>query len=126
MLKRKAIVVTSSVVLILLTSLIYLGLNMNGGTERGLNRVGVPKAGKLGKSDDDWRKLLTREQFYVTRQRGTERAFTGAYWDTKMDGIYQCICCGQPLFDSTTKYDSGTGWPSFWDPADENNISLVP
>src|SRR5713101_6624250 len=71
-------------------------------------RIGVPKEGKLAKSPEDWRKVLTREQFEVARLRGTERAFTGAYWNTKDDGIYQCICCGQSLFDSKTKYDSGT------------------
>jgi len=125
MLKKKAIV-PCVIALILLTSFIYIGFNMNWSSGRGLNRVGVPKAGKLGKSDEDWRKILTREQFHVTRQRGTERPFTGAYWDTKTDGFYECICCGQRLFDSKTKYDSGTGWPSYWQPVDEDNVSLVP
>ena len=68
------------------------------------------------KSDKEWRKQLTREQFDVTRKAGTERKFTGEYWDNKADGIYLCVCCELPLFDSETKYKSGTGWPSFWQP----------
>jgi len=88
-------------------------------------RIGVPMNGRLEKSEAEWRELLTPEQFHVARQKGTERAFTGAYWDTKDDGIYCCVCCEQPVFDSRTKFDSGTGWPSFWEPADESNVSLV-
>src|SRR5262245_8393290 len=80
----------------------------------------------FGKSNEEWRQFLTPQQFHVTRERGTERAFTGEYWDTKDEGVYQCICCGQPLFDSSAKYDSGTGWPSFWQPADEHYIARVP
>jgi peptide-methionine (R)-S-oxide reductase len=87
-------------------------------------RIGVPMAGKLEKSEEQWRDLLTPEQYRITRGKGTERAFTGAYWNTKTDGVYHCVCCGQPLFDSKAKFDSGTGWPSFWEPADENNVSL--
>jgi peptide-methionine (R)-S-oxide reductase len=79
---------------------------------------------KVMKSDDDWRRHLTEEQFRVTRKKGTERAFTGAYWDTKQDGLYTCVCCGQPLFDSRTKFDSGTGWPSFWQPLAEGSVAL--
>jgi len=78
---------------------------------------------KVKKTEPEWRELLTPEQFQVTRRKGTERAFTGPYWNTKEDGVYQCVCCGQPLFDARTKFDSGTGWPSFWAPADENSIS---
>ncbi len=78
---------------------------------------------KVQKTEAEWRELLTSEQFQVTRRKGTERAFTGAYWNTKEDGVYQCVCCGQPLFDAKTKFDSGTGWPSFWAPADENSVS---
>ena len=88
-------------------------------------RIGVPMNGRLEKSEVEWRDLLTPEQFRVARQKGTERAFSGAYWDTKDDGVYRCVCCDQPLFDSRAKFDSGTGWPSFWEPADENGVSLL-
>jgi peptide-methionine (R)-S-oxide reductase len=71
---------------------------------------------KLIKSEEQWRKELTPEQFHVCREKGTERAFTGKYWDCKEQGTYRCVCCGNPLFSSETKFDSGTGWPSFWEP----------
>ncbi len=67
-------------------------------------------------TEGQWRQRLTPEQFHVTRQGGTERAFTGKYWDTKTPGIYNCVCCDTPLFESSTKYDSGSGWPSFFQP----------
>jgi peptide-methionine (R)-S-oxide reductase len=69
---------------------------------------------KIHKTDEEWRQQLTEEQHRVTRRKGTERAFTGEYWNTKDEGVYQCVCCGQPLFDSEAKFDSGTGWPSFF------------
>ncbi len=71
---------------------------------------------KVVKSDDEWRAELSPEEFEITRQAGTERAFTGIYWDTKTPGIYRCKCCNTALFDSATKYDSGSGWPSFYQP----------
>jgi peptide-methionine (R)-S-oxide reductase len=81
---------------------------------------------KVEKTAAEWREILSDEQFRVTRRKGTEPAFSGAYWNTKDEGVYQCVCCGQPLFDSTTKFDSGTGWPSFYQPVREDNLSLHP
>ena len=78
---------------------------------------------KIRKPDAEWREQLTPEQYQVTRRKGTERAFTGEYHDIKTPGVYQCICCGTPLFDSGTKFDSGTGWPSFWAPIDPDNVA---
>lgn len=77
---------------------------------------------KVQKTDAEWRDILTREQYHVTRQHGTERAFTGKYHDCKDDGTYVCICCGTPLFSSETKFDSGTGWPSFYAPLDDGAV----
>jgi peptide-methionine (R)-S-oxide reductase len=77
---------------------------------------------KVVKSDEEWRQILTPEQFEVTRRNGTERAFTGKYWNWHEKGIYRCVCCGTALFSSETKFDSGTGWPSFWAPIAQQNI----
>ncbi len=76
------------------------------------------------KSDEEWRAQLTPEQYQITRRKGTERAFTGAYWNLKEHGVYTCVCCGQELFRSDTKFESGSGWPSFWTPASPDNVSL--
>lgn len=78
---------------------------------------------KIVKSETEWKKELTPEEYRVTREAGTEPAFGGKYWKTKDPGIYHCVCCGAPLFDSTTKFDSGTGWPSFYAPRDEKNVA---
>jgi peptide-methionine (R)-S-oxide reductase len=75
------------------------------------------------KSDTDWRKELTPEQYHILREKGTERAFTGAYVNTKVPGKYLCAACGSELFSSETKYDSGSGWPSFWAPISESNVA---
>jgi peptide-methionine (R)-S-oxide reductase len=80
-------------------------------------------ADKIQKSDDEWRRELTPEQFDVCRKKGTEHPFTGEYNDCKEPGIYKCVCCGTPLFDARTKFNSGTGWPSFYAPAAQENIA---
>ena len=80
---------------------------------------------KITKTDDDWKKQLTEEQFYVARQKGTEPAFTGAFWDTHEDGVYRCVCCGAELFRSDAKFDSGTGWPSFFDAINKDSVRTV-
>jgi peptide-methionine (R)-S-oxide reductase len=79
-------------------------------------------AERIRKTEEEWRRELTPEQYKVTREQGTERAFTGEYWDTKDEGVYRCVGCGTPLFGSETKFDSGTGWPSFYEPLDERNV----
>ena len=77
---------------------------------------------KIEKTEAEWRAQLTEQQYHVAREAGTEAPFTGQYHDTKAVGVYRCVCCGQYLFSSMAKYDSGTGWPSFWEPADEGNV----
>jgi peptide methionine sulfoxide reductase msrA/msrB len=114
------------------------GTDMTGGGKSestegscGVNSCG-PKEGEVLKgenevtaSDEQWRKTLTPEQFNVARRKGTERAFSGAYWDCHKQGVYRCVCCGTPLFSSETKFDSGTGWPSFWKPIDGKAVGQV-
>lgn len=78
---------------------------------------------KIKKTEEEWQKELTDEQFYVCRKKGTERAFTGRYWDHHDQGTYRCACCGNELFSSDTKFDSGTGWPSFWAPSAPENVA---
>ena len=89
------------------------GESMNGNSET---------LEKIEKTDAEWREELTKEQYYVTRQKGTERAFTGEYWDNKKEGVYKCVGCGLPLFSSETKFRSGTGWPSFYEPINKKHV----
>lgn len=84
---------------------------------------GVVEVDKIVKPDAEWKKQLTPEQYNVTRHAGTERPFTGKYADNHADGIYNCVCCGTPLFDSKTKFESGTGWPSFYQPIAKENVA---
>ena len=81
---------------------------------------------KIKKSNEEWGKQLTPEQYRVTRMKGTEPPFTGEYYDHEEKGIYRCICCDTPLFDSETKFDSGSGWPSFWSPITDENLETQP
>ena len=83
-------------------------------------------SGEVKKSEAEWRAELTPEQFQVCRQCGTEPPFTGGYWDCHNTGTYRCVCCGNALFDSTSKFDSGSGWPSFWQVANEGAVRLLP
>jgi peptide-methionine (R)-S-oxide reductase len=85
-------------------------------------RKGVVMVDKVVKTEAEWRKQLTAEEFEVARQKGTERAFSGKYWNLHEKGIYRCVCCGNALFSADTKFDSGTGWPSFWAPIAKENI----
>jgi peptide-methionine (R)-S-oxide reductase len=83
----------------------------------------ISMAEKLNKNAEEWRKELSPEQYHITREAGTEPAFTGKYWQTKTPGTYVCACCGEPLFDSNAKFDSGTGWPSFYQPIAPEKVS---
>src|SRR4051812_32884565 len=109
--RTTGIVVTAAVLIVAAAYLLLRG-NSTGPQER----EGDPVGEKVVKSDQEWRQQLSAEQYKVTRRGGTERAFTNRYWDCKEDGTYRCVCCGQPLFDSEAKYDSGTGWPSYFEP----------
>lgn len=79
---------------------------------------------KIRKSEDEWREELSEDQYAVARKGGTERAFTGCFWDSKKPGVYTCVCCDTPLFRSGKKYDSGSGWPSYWRPIEDDAVAL--
>lgn len=90
-------------------------------TDQG-ERKGVVEVQKVQKTDAEWRAQLSPEEFEVTRKKGTEQAFTGRYWNNHEPGLYRCVCCGNALFRSDEKFDSGTGWPSFWAPIAKENV----
>lgn len=96
-----------------------------GNVEDSLDKELKPLSDRVKLSQEEWRKRLSAEEFEVTRQGGTEAAFTGAYWDCKDPGLYRCTCCDAPLYRSETKYDSGSGWPSFWEPVSEDAVYFV-
>jgi peptide-methionine (R)-S-oxide reductase len=90
--------------------------------QKGTKMNGTASTTRVVKSDEEWKAILTPEQYRILRQKGTERAFTGEHWNNHEKGTYVCAACGQPLFSSETKFESGTGWPSFWQPIDESAV----
>lgn len=110
-----------------------LGIMLNSCAQKQSNTAGKHSSetemsdqnttGKVVKTEAEWREQLTPMQYNVTREKGTERAFTGEYWDEKSEGVYKCVCCGLPLFDSETKFKSGSGWPSFYEPITDGNVA---
>ena len=109
---------------ILLPSLIFItiALGCNAQTKKSDAQL---KKYEVTKTDAEWKKQLTALQFDVTRNKGTEQPYTGITWDNHKEGTYYCICCGLPLFTSDTKFNSGTGWPSFWQPMDQKNVEEI-
>ena len=117
------ILVTISVILLASEGMSGKDVKMNK-EERAMEASNVSdNKDKVIRSEDEWKKILTPEQFYICRQAGTERAFTGKYYKNKEDGAYLCVACGNQLFDSDAKFDSGTGWPSFWKPDTDKSVS---
>lgn len=107
----------------LLTALFIISISI--GCNAQPNKNMTAKKYEVSKTDAEWRKQLTQIQFDVTRKKGTEAAYSGTYWDNHKTGVYNCICCGLPLFSSATKFESGTGWPSFWQPLNKKNVEEV-
>lgn len=112
---------------IVLQSLLFGVVGMAGAESRirvySVEKRGFMMVDKVTKSDEEWKKQLTPQQYEVTRKAGTERAFTGEHWNNHEKGVYTCVCCGNDLFISETKFESGTGWPSFWQPLSKANVA---
>jgi peptide-methionine (R)-S-oxide reductase len=115
--------VTLAVVLCFAFAGIYFAQSLKQTQKSDEGKGNKKKVEKVVKTEEEWKKQLTPMQFYVTRQKGTERAFTGEYWDNHEEGTYVCVCCGQELFSSKQKFESGTGWPSFWQPFVKANVT---
>jgi peptide-methionine (R)-S-oxide reductase len=120
-LKKKPFTIALILILLLILT---PGCNARGSTILDLSAITGEKdmAGKIIKTDEEWQQILTPEQYEVTRMKGTERAFTGKYYDFHEEGIYKCVCCGNELFSSEAKFDSGTGWPSFFTPISDKSV----
>jgi peptide-methionine (R)-S-oxide reductase len=122
MLKIKVISIISAI--LLLSAWTYSEMKTNNGMIKlySVQKRGFIMSEKVNKTDEDWKKTLTPEQYQVLRKAGTERAFTGEYWDNHEKGVYKCAACGNDLFTSDTKFESGTGWPSFFKPVAAENV----
>jgi len=107
------------------TLAVFSGFSLSAQTQPQSAPKGKTEMQPVTKTDEEWKKQLTPEQYAVTREKATERPFTGKYWNVTSKGVYTCICCGQELFTSDTKFDAGCGWPSFWDAVDEGRIRTV-
>jgi peptide-methionine (R)-S-oxide reductase len=116
------LVVASALVVLAATSSVQLqtATPQKNSASTGQKKGGAPR--RVVKTEEEWRHMLTPEQFYVMRQKGTEKPYTGEYWDHHEKGVYHCAACDNPLFSSSTKFDSGTGWPSFWAPIAKENV----
>ncbi|MEO7084891.1 MAG: peptide-methionine (R)-S-oxide reductase MsrB [Gemmatimonadaceae bacterium] len=119
--RREFIVATAAAALLRRSPLAPVEVTIVQFSDKG-ERQGTIKVPKIVKTDAEWRKQLAPLAFEIARERGTERPFTGAYWNLHEKGLFRCICCDTPLFDSAVKFDSGTGWPSFWQPIAEENV----
>ena len=113
-----------SIVYIFLFQFLFISCTQSQERKAQNGQVNFP--GKVIKTDEEWKKILTPQQFYITRQKGTERPYTNDYNDLKKAGVFHCVCCDLPLFSTENKYDSKTGWPSFWQPVKPENVYTRP